>query len=52
MDQAALDRAITAVRPIDPSWTIQQREFEESITGRAAAGTVERLREDLRELTR
>jgi len=30
---------------------MQQREFEESISGRAAAGTVERLLEDLREPT-
>jgi tetratricopeptide (TPR) repeat protein len=48
---AQLNQAIGAVRAADPSWSIQQREFEESITGRAAAGTVERLREDLRELT-
>jgi tetratricopeptide (TPR) repeat protein len=47
---AQLNQAITAVRAVDPSWGIQQREFEESITGRTAAGTVERLREDLREL--
>jgi tetratricopeptide (TPR) repeat protein len=48
---AQLNHAIGAVRAADPSWSIRQREFEESISGRAAAGTVERLREDLRELT-
>lgn len=49
---AQLNQAITAIRAADPSWTIQQREFEESITGRTAAGTTERLREDLRELAK
>ena len=49
---AQLKEALTATRTADPSWTIQQREFEETITGRAAIGTEARLRDDLREIER
>lgn len=45
-----LQAALHAIRPEDPRWTLVQRSFEESITGRTAAGAGDRLQADLAEL--
>lgn len=48
---AQLQAAMAAVRDADPGWGLQRREFEESITGRTAAGARDRLAEDLRQFS-
>lgn len=45
-----LKQAIGSIVAVDPSWDDGRRNFEESITGRAAAGTEARLLADIAEL--